>query len=144
MSVSYFNKMFEKGLANKTTETIEVQMANDRKFINAAGDTMIGTLDMQSFGITNLKDPVNSKDATTKSYVDSNKTTDASLLTSGILNDSRLSNNVALKTYVDLNKTTDASLLTSGILNDSRLSNNVALKTYVDNRCKFINFWNIG
>jgi len=58
-----------------------------------------------------LKEPVYTKDVATKSYVDSNKISDASLLTTGILNDLRLSNKVAFKTYVDSRLITDASLL---------------------------------
>ncbi len=43
----------------------------DTRFVFVSGDTMTGNLSMGGFGVTNLRTPISSSEATRKDYVDS-------------------------------------------------------------------------
>ena len=67
MSAAYFNDMFNSGTTSTTVvESIETTIANDKKFLNSAGDKMTRTLDMGNLGIVNVKDPINQLDVANK------------------------------------------------------------------------------
>lgn len=52
------------------TDVLNMRTA-DARYVNVDGDTMLGSLNMGAFRITNVADPAASQDAATKSYVDS-------------------------------------------------------------------------
>ena len=64
-------------------------------------------IDFNNIILRNISDPINNQDVTNKNYVDNNKQTDASQLSSGTLNDLRLSNNIVTKAYLDSVLTND-------------------------------------